>query len=569
MKNKILILSLTCLLCIPGCTKNNKAEYVDEVRALYKGKATDEITLRFYSEMPNVPYVDVSTYFKQFYFLDLDKGISTDKVTYSYFANGVTMLEVDIKNDLFTISDIDDICNLDGFALNSFYLDHYVDYIDEAKARTFDLSEYGIDLKGDENDAYLPLNTLNNIFSWIFGYSVSYNGQDVYVINDSAEIYDNSAISDYSSYYKILKKKKTFANDEAEFNYKELCFTVEQLLGHPESMNIGRDELESKGLDAVLDDYPTLKQALKSTTVDEYLAGQYLFHSILMYDGGHAGAAYSGVTKYNNSILNADSLLKEKSNYASNNMYNKYGTYMNVINARSDVLNKGNNFYNYTNDETMYIGFPGFYTDYEGWADYYNGTGSIPTSSDSYAYIYSCLKTAKTNGIKNVVLDIASNGGGDVTALEGILSFFSDEEINISFENTLQQVHKKQVTHVDRNLDGKLDDSDFDVSFDFNFAILTSGYSFSCGNGLPTFAKDLGVMIIGEQSGGGSCCVSYYNDLYGIPYRVSGIWKLVNKDLVEKDKGVEVDANLILTEGDYSNFYNVSYVQSLIEDFYA
>lgn len=56
----------------------------------------------------------------------------------------------------------------------------------------------------------------------------------------------------------------------------------------------------------------------------------------------------------------------------------------------------------------------------------------------------------------------------------------------------------------DTNLDGKIDEKDLEKQYDFRYAILTTRCSFSCGNLLPIYAQEKGVMIIGENSGGGS-----------------------------------------------------------------
>ncbi len=62
---------------------------------------------------------------------------------------------------------------------------------------------------------------------------------------------------------------------------------------------------------------------------------------------------------------------------------------------------------------------------------------------------------------------------------------------------------------VDRNLDGKFDEKDKDVKINLNVGVLTSNYSFSCANMFPAMMKDYGVALIGQQSGGGSCCVLF------------------------------------------------------------
>ena len=62
----------------------------------------------------------------------------------------------------------------------------------------------------------------------------------------------------------------------------------------------------------------------------------------------------------------------------------------------------------------------------------------------------------------------------------------------------------EEYAQVDLNLDGVFDDRDKDVVYDFNFAVLTTKTSFSCGNLMPVMCKDNGICVLGETSGGGS-----------------------------------------------------------------
>ena len=85
----------------------------------------------------------------------------------------------------------------------------------------------------------------------------------------------------------------------------------------------------------------------------------------------------------------------------------------------------------------------------------------------------------------------------------------------------------ESIYKIDLNLDGEFDEKDDAFFFDFNFAILTSPAAFSCGNALPVIASDLGVMILGDYSGGGACNVTtrYLPDGFSFP--ISDINKTV------------------------------------------
>lgn len=578
---KLLILSITTLLVLCGCSKKVTPKpdpsdddtplvepYKDEVRALHEGSISKPITLRFFKEYQHIPYIDLSFYMKEFYFLDLNKSSSNG--FYHYYKDDIS-LDVDTENNTFAISDIDEICNLRQFSEIVDFANTFSDHKGvQVPKKTFEFNNYDIELREGEGEAYLPLVTLNNIFTWVFGYSVSYNGKDVYVLNESAEVYENASVNDYDDYYSIISSKTKIYEDESKFNYSELCFAIDELTGHPASINIGKDELEEKGLDRVLDDYPLLKEALKSTVMNTYLNAQFLLHSILMYDGGHAGCLYqpSDITKAWE-ILENDTNLGIKQQEVGVRTANK----MAARNGVRQYRPYDGNMYYHLESDVAYIGFDSFVVNYEGWYDHYVNEADLPDfTTDSMMFIRHFLELVYNYGYKNVVIDIASNGGGDVLALDGVLSLLVSGNVERHTMNTINNHLYSTYSQIDRDFDGLYTDADIDIPYNLNFAILTSNYSFSCGNALPTVAKDEGIMIIGEQSGGGSCYVGVYNDLFGAEYRVSGMTKLFNSDGIENDFGVPVDEGLIVYDSNdqksYQRFYDYSYVNQKMNEFY-
>ena len=119
---------------------------------------------------------------------------------------------------------------------------------------------------------------------------------------------------------------------------------------------------------------------------------------------------------------------------------------------------------------------------------------------------------------------------------------------------------------VDRNLDGKFDEKDKDVKINLNVGVLTSNYSFSCANMFPAMMKDYGVALIGQQSGGGSCCVLFNPSAEGFGYRYSTHRARLNNLKGENiDEGIMPDYNL----ENLDDFFDIAKVGKLIEQFYA
>ena len=97
---------------------------------------------------------------------------------------------------------------------------------------------------------------------------------------------------------------------------------------------------------------------------------------------------------------------------------------------------------------------------------------------------------------------------------------------------------------MDTNLDGRFDDKD-GYGGQYNFYILTTGSSYSCGNALPYFAQQENqAAVIGEKPGGGDCVVAYYLDAYGHVGGISGFKQLGTMEgdtFVSDESAVRVD----------------------------
>ena len=116
---------------------------------------------------------------------------------------------------------------------------------------------------------------------------------------------------------------------------------------------------------------------------------------------------------------------------------------------------------------------------------------------------------------------------------------------------------------IDINHDGVVDSNDTYMG-KYNFYILTSEVSFSCGNLLPTIAKYKGIKIIGKKSSGGACSVYEYSDACGSCFNSSNeyMYGTFDKDNVftNNDSGVAVDYDL-----DSDSWYDLSKLNQFIE----
>jgi C-terminal processing protease CtpA/Prc len=113
--------------------------------------------------------------------------------------------------------------------------------------------------------------------------------------------------------------------------------------------------------------------------------------------------------------------------------------------------------------------------------------------------------------------------------------------------NALSKQYFKVYFDIDRNLDGKIDDKDKEVRYDFHYGALVSNASFSCGNMFPYLIKDEGGVVIGERSSGGSCSVQKAALSEGFSFMISGYkFKLTDSRHSDLELGIEPDIPLAI-----------------------
>ena len=161
--------------------------------------------------------------------------------------------------------------------------------------------------------------------------------------------------------------------------------------------------------------------------------------------------------------------------------------------------------------------------------------------------------TRENSPIKNVVLDLSTNGGGDAPAAIYTIAWFLGDA-QVSTYNTFGGAETTTVYRADVNLDHQYDEKD--TLSHLRLFCLTSPVSFSCGNLVPwAFKEDGRVTLLGRVSGGGSCVVQPMTTAWGTSFQISGskrISFLKNGAYYDVDQGVEPDFIIM----SYENFYD-------------
>ena len=197
-----------------------------------------------------------------------------------------------------------------------------------------------------------------------------------------------------------------------------------------------------------------------------------------------------------------------------------------------------------------------------------NGVRSafVNSTTDGFSLAFRIITDLNKNNkvVKNVVFDLSNNGGGMIATMPYLSAFFSDDP-HYTIIDTINGAVKDYHYKADLNGDGQYGQANDTFKGQFNFYMLTSGFSFSCGNCLPGIAKDAGVKIIGERSGGGVSPVGVYTDAYGTSFNISNCYQMTyleNGQPMQNDSGIPLDHEWKLTNG---NWYDPNVVNTYIK----
>ncbi len=571
---------------------------------VYKVIPDAQVTLRFYDALPDVPYISVAD-FQSIVLPGSTMTVSHTGVGEYTLANADASAVVNINTDVFASEDFEAFTNQMGLlqpGMANVYYDGMpfvryksVTYTPSKVTTTLDMGKYGIDIHADGKGAvYFPFATLADMYTDLFYHHTGFNGEKV-VVNTSVNEVSLAEID--STYNEPLLSKKVRSESMATFNYKELCFAMDHFYGFPGRIKYNA-QLKEKGLDKVLEEDlengPEIKQLLLSTSMGDYFTG--MLGLLAIYFDGHTSmdilspAIGENREKYKDLLaeytrsqmahMGLQGLIME----AVAPMMSMIQTSVVVAKQRPEAYGKGVTYFKKGN--TAVCVFDSFNSRNEkAWKDYYAGTGPMPTienaPGDDMVIFLDALKKADADPeVENLIIDITANGGGSADIVMAMTSLILDKSY-ISQDNALTGQRAIVEYEVDRNFDGVFDDKDKEVHYDLNFAVLTSGMSFSCGNLFPSMLKDNGVPVMGETSGGGSCAIQAMCTADGFCFQISSFRARLNTLAGENiDEGitpdlpiatsvaqVEVSEEEAVPSRDFSKFFDVDYLTKLLSEY--
>ena len=464
------------------------------------------------------------------------------------------------------------------------------------KAATFNLGKYGFKIYGGIDDAYAPICVVNQLFTAALkGAQFLFNGKKIYQYSGTEKY---TTFKD-SPWYADLNKRPAAL---VEASYNLLCFVHDNLYGRPGYYGFADDgngyakadvvaAADMMPLDTLLTDRKDTKDTkalLKSANYPDYLKG---LASLAYYTYGdqHANVNWQDFLMFDKAeIKNAVNDIKmngcsdkwkydrKKSSIGQINSLNWWRKQKGIVDENGE-LKDGKDLELIDGGKTLIIRFDSFDLDQTGaWNNYYASAtpepnpDSVTLPDDTITLFYkACYYILHKNEYKDVttiLIDDSCNGGGAKFVLQYILYLITGRgDVYYDDVHTSGKFH--EITKTDLNLDGKVDADDeifrgklFGTRSlackGLNVAILTSFDSFSCGNALPFFARERGVKVIGERSGGGSCVVGKGITADGFPYRYSRNNRLCAQDFSKSTEG-GADLDKELLDGDsYEWFYD-------------
>ncbi len=555
IKKVITILSLitATIFTLGGCKRaeviDYKKENIEFVNLAPGYYTMNQKTLpTYYIEDSDIKYVDVKSFFNTlngFYmssYFRFGSGLFSNNYSISVSVNTgseVLSLSCDFNStsDTITVSS--------PYFFNLVYQPSSTDYMAHIQERdgnydndnsvTFNLADYGFDILYSGGKCLVPLSIMNTIFCSHGYYNIYFDGDKYYGIFYDLTVLDSESLLELKT---NSLNAATQTEELREETYNQFRFVMDYYYGLKEYKNISNfEEVFKDYKDDLLSTDPEKNRDAYYKIIVNYLdelhsrIGSYSFYNDPTLETGNWNLETTSDSRKKYKEIN-DKLLELSKDY-----YTSYDTYI------------------HTYDDTAVIYLDSFITGSDEDISKENGY-----EYDSYEYMVWALNKIKDSGIKNVVLDLSLNGGGNAAALFRVLGFLSNDPVDYTEYDYLFK--SKLTAYIDVDTDNDDDFDDDDAYTNYNWYVLSSYNTFSAANSATALAKSFNAKIIGQKSGGGMCSVMPVvladSTTIEISSNLAQMAK-INNEYVFIEGGIDVDIEI-----DYENFYNIEYIDSVL-----
>lgn len=335
----------------------------------------------------------------------------------------------------------------------------------------------------------------------------------------------------------------------AEYGFGELCMELDYFYGQKESHNIESFDwmlLDSGLYEKLVDEDPVVADTALRDFISFYLDD---LHSELLM--------VSPMTGFDTQLPPVRPGFSASADGFHHTIFER---------MRGLAFPEGVPFYQEVGD-TAFISFDRFTATPD--LDYYRLNPDDPDSvQDTISLILYANRRIRREGspIRNVVLDLSLNSGGDADAAVYTASWFLGKT-SVTSVNTFSGAQATGIYLADTNLDRVFDGED-SLLGECSLYCLISPESFSSANLLPWLFKASNlVTLLGDTSGGGSCTVLPLTTAWGTSFRISGFSRvsfIKNGSAYDTDRGIEPD--VVFTR--IPTFYDRKKITEIIHSLY-
>ena len=406
---------------------------------------------------------------------------------------------------------------------------------------TLNLADYLIDIVEADGECYIPFQTMNDLLLCDDYMQSVFDGERIIVAAYGCSLFDELESS----------PKHDMSEEFAMFNFQELCLLLDCKYGLKPEHDI----------DSFSEFFVNNEELFQNLISTDPMRSSYAIANLCFtyFDDLHSALRRpSYMFERNTGVEGIVTMM-----YFGPSMKKNMNLGRVYENARKAVYRAWVPGYEEVGD-TAFITFD-LFTMYR--PDYYDLTIDRDNPQDTVDLIIYANSQIKREGspIKNIVIDLSNNGGGNADAAIFVMSWFLGEA-DMALRDTFTGAETNAVYLADVNLDGKYDEQD-NVANGYRLYCLTTNSSFSCGNLVPAACRSSGkVTLIGQTTGGGSCVVLPCTTAAGALFQISGskqISIIRNGSFYNTDAGVEPDFRLDKPESYYDRPALVEYLHNL------
>ncbi|RCJ02509.1 S41 family peptidase [Metamycoplasma hominis] len=416
-----------------------------------------------------------------------------------------------------------------------------------------DLKKYNFDILYHNGNVLLPLAIFNLLFCSTNYYNLYFNGNKIYGcdFDIKSNVQEIPQIRNSKFQNSLIPKDIV----EAKFNFTALLIDYFYGLKEYNNINSFYSTISNEQKQRMLSQNPVI-------STKEYI--KYLYNLNDLHTWVSMPSFYnhkdSSIAKdfYEYTTNKRERIYQSTRNYLKNNKLNNW-----VIQTSKENRELFEKYgVRFISNNTAVISFNSFKT----FQNLNDNSTNKRFSEDTYLGFANAMKLIKKNlrnmKIKNIIVDLSTNSGGNIGAMQRGLGFITDEPILNKTYNRLDEEINIRSVEVDTDGDG---DYKNDAYSEYNWYLLTGVNTFSAANTFSSIFKEMKLgKIIGQKTGGGAASILPVVLPDGTSIVISSnnlSVTMKNNTIKSIEGGIEPDIYL-----EYKDFYNDQKLLEIIKN---